>query len=457
MRFNLSKIRLLSSAVAFLDCVGCVSTGPVTTEIDTRRYPIVQRPSEFQSSFEALNKFSEILSQTLSDSKSILHLAKDSFKALLDHQVDIDTELKNTNQLLLKPGHSYEFDLESFCVHAGVERPVSGDGLFLGAINGSPIKWLPQILEKYKSKGISQNDTQILIWSLLSGARFNELSLENRSNLVKIFPDAATRFGSSLIEDSAKAYLMSQVPSEVLSVRDKFDDFKYLLKHTQNQFAEIEKVLSPESSRQKTIPVGWLKHEDGYFLQLKSGSYQKIHVQIYAPENIRASTYFVPSKYVALPGQGQGLALSGNVIAKSYDDVGRFFKRSSGISLKEAAFISKHPMDAVYIYQAAEIALNSTWNHFKSSNHFEDDHTDAFRHFVWSGLVTYKIGSTKAREYLEAHEDFQGNNIRAKEMDLFNNNQGISYGIKYHGSDFEHDVIDEGLSRVKNRELRCFK
>lgn len=78
-------------------------------------------------------------------------------------------------------------------------------------------------------------------------------------------------------------------------------------------------------------------------------------------------------------------------------------------------------MDAFYIHQAAETALNATWKNLKSSNHFEDDDTDAFRHFVWSGLVTHKIGPNKAKEYLDAHEDFPGNNKQANEMGLFNN------------------------------------
>ncbi len=329
--------------------------------------------------------------------------------------------------------------------------------MFLGNIEGAPKSWLPQILKKYQKKGISQDQAQILIWSLLSGVRFDELNLENRNNLIKIFPDAASRFGNSFIEDSTQNFLISQIPAEVSSAKDSFDQYNSLLQNTQAKFSELENILSPESNRKNAIPVGWLKHEDGYYIQLKSDGYQRVHVQIYAPENVKSETYFKPSKHIALPGQGQRLALSGTVINKHADSGNQGFKNLSGISLSEAAFIVKHPMDAYLIYQAAQQALSATSDNMKSSHHFEDDKADAFRHFVWSGLVAHEIGYDKAKEYLDAHEEFHKNSQEAKDMDLFNNNKGLAYGKSYQGSDIGRDIVQEGLNKVKNKELRWIK
>jgi hypothetical protein len=93
----------------------------------------------------------------------------------------------------------------------------------------------------------------------------------------------------------------------------------------------------------------------------------------------------------------------------------------------------------------------------KSSHHFEDDKADAFRHFVWSGLVAHEIGYDKAKEYLDAHEEFHKNSQEAKDMDLFNNNKGLAYGKSYQGSDIGRDIVQEGLNKVKNKELRWIK
>lgn len=225
----------------------------------------------------------------------------------------------------------------------------------------------------------------------------------------------------------------------------------------ENQFSELERVLSPVSTRANPIEVGWLMHEDGYYIHLEADGYQQTRVKIYAPEGLNNNVYFNPNKHIALPGQGQRLALSGNVIDHQKNKLNQFFKDQSGISAKEALFVLKHPMDAFKIYEASQKAIQATWNKLKSSHHYEDDNTDAFRHFMWSGLVAREIGAEEAKEYLDAHEDFPKNNPEAKAMDLFNNGKGIEYSKQYNGSDFENDLIQAGLRKIKERELRWIK
>ena len=232
------------------------SSGPVTTEINTNKNPVVQKPKDYQSPVTAIQSFSAKLESSADKDKELKDLIRGSLKELVTQQDLVASELNTTSKLKLRPGFSYEFTLESFCVHSGVVRPIKGDGLFLGDIEGAAKAWLPQILSKYKSKNMTQNEAQVLIWSLLSGSRFDELNSENRKNLIKLFPDAAVRFGNSLVEDSAKSFLLSQVPSEILSAKEKFDDYKNLLQDSKSKFSEIEQVLSPESSRLNPIPVG---------------------------------------------------------------------------------------------------------------------------------------------------------------------------------------------------------
>lgn len=454
LKFGKRNISILYPLIGFF-LVSCAS-GPLTTEIDTAKNKVVSTPTEFQSPLDAINKLLDKVAPKQKN-QELKSLAHNAIETLVNQQNLVARELATTNQLLLTPGFSYEFDLESFCVQTGIERPVTGDGLFLGDISGAPKSWLQQILSEYKTKRISQTDVQALIWSLLAGLKFDELTTENRNNLVKIFPNAALKFGNSQIQDSAESLVLSQAPNELMSAKDKIDEYRTLLKSAQTNFSELEKVLSPVSDRRTAIPTGWLKHEDGYFIQLKSDGYQQVHVQIYAPANIKVGTYFNPTKHIALPGKGQRLALSGNVITDEYDKSNQGFKNKTGKSLAEAAFITKHPMDAFAIYQSAQKALNLTWDNFKSSNDFQDDRSDAFRHYVWSALVTREIGAEKAKIFLDAHEDFPENKEAAKEMDLFNNSKGIEYGEKYQGSNIEDDVVKEGLNKVENKVLRWLK
>lgn len=440
--------------MTILNLTSC-SSGPVTTEINTNKNPVVQKPKDYQSPMTAIKGLSEKFE--LSKDKEIKNMLSGSLKALVLQQKLVASELNTTGKLQLKPGFSYEFTLESFCVHSGAVRPIKGDGLFLGDVEGAAKNWLPQVLSQYKSKNVTQQEAQILIWSLLSGSRFDELNFENRKNLTKIFPDASVRFGNSLVEDSAKSFLLSQIPSEVLSAKEKFDDYKSLLQDSKSKYSEIEKILSPESSRLSPILVGWLKHEDGYYIQLKSDGYQKVHVQIYAPEGLNPNTYFNPSKHIVLPGEGQRLALSSYVVDEANSLLGNLasdivkLKTGHELTESEKKLILKYPLDALKMHEAMSEAFQKTDQLFKGSKH--NNSADAFRHFVWSGLSAQKIGADRAFDFLSAHEDYAANPTDEKNMDMGNNLKGIEYYKNYKSSNFEEDLIKSGLEKVKNKEL----
>lgn len=435
--------------------LGCTTTGPIKTQINATKNPVVSAPVNLQSPIKAITHFAAETNKK--QDQEIKNLAVGALKTLIEQQRKISTELSGSGKLLLHAGYSYEFTLESFCVNAGIDRPVIGDGLFLGDLEGAPRKWLPKVLSEYKAKNISQNETQVLVWALLSGAKYDELGAENQKNLTKIFPDARVRFGNSIVQNKVEDFLFGQIPDEAIEAKDRLDEYKSLIQDNTASFEDIEKVFSPWPSRQKPIPVGWLKTQDGYFVYLTSDGYQRVKVKIYAPDDLKRGTHFEPTKIVVLPGQGQRLALSNQVI----DEVSQYsqdqFKKITNVTLAEANFIRKYPMDAYAIYQAANEAKNLTWKHFPDSRDFLNDRSDAFRHFVWSGLITHKTGEIKAKEYLDAHEAFPSNPIKDKNMDLFNNQKGIEYGRSYKGDSFEKDLVQEGHKKINYRELKWLK
>jgi hypothetical protein len=433
---------------------GCSTPGSLKTQINTTKNIVVPAPHDFQSPAKAIELFAAVKKEK--QDKDVRNFALNSLKALINQQKKVSEELSATNRLLLQPGHSYKFTLESFCVNAGVERPVIGDGLFLGALEGAPKGWLPKILSEYKAKKISQNATQVLIWSLLSGAKFDELSSESQKDLTKIFPDARVRFGNSVAQAKVQDFLFGQIPEEVLDAKNKANEYKDLIQDSTASFEQIEKIFSPESSRQKPIPVGWLKSQEGYFIHLMSDGYQRVKVKIYVPEDLKPGTYFEPTQGVALPGQGQRLALSNQVVEETSQYLQNDFKNTTGITASEGAFILKHPLDAWKINELAAKAIKTTQEKFEAAN-FHNDQADAFRHFVWSGAITHEMGSEKARTYLDAHEDYPANPIAEKRMDLNNNQAGIEFAKNYHRNDFEKDLVNEGLRKIRNRELVWFE
>lgn len=63
-----------------------------------------------------------------------------------------------------------------------------------------------------------------------------------------------------------------------------------------------------------------------------------------------------------------------------------------------------------------------------STRNFPDqglnDESDAFRHFIWAGLLAKELGSEKAKTFLDTHEASPLQVATERDMDLFNNEKG---------------------------------
>ncbi|WP_413944250.1 hypothetical protein [Bdellovibrio sp. HCB-162] len=149
--------------------------------------------AEFQSPLESASKLYSLLTKEKLSKRDRKYISA-QLNEILSAQGAVAKELMSTGKLELKPGHSYEFDLESFCVNVGMHQPLTGDGMYLNQMPSEYSSWLPSLLDKYKEKKMNQEDTQTLIWSLASESKYDELSEKNQSNMEKIFSDAPDKF-----------------------------------------------------------------------------------------------------------------------------------------------------------------------------------------------------------------------------------------------------------------------
>lgn len=95
-----------------------------------------------------------------------------------------------------------------------------------------------------------------------------------------------------------------------------------------------------------------------------------------------------------------------------------------GLTQAEKELVANNPKQAYAVYKLKGAAEDSTDRNFPNQD--LNDESDAFRHFVWSGLLTMELGRKKAKEYLDAHEANPLQSDREKQMDLFNNERGQS-------------------------------
>lgn len=93
-----------------------------------------------------------------------------------------------------------------------------------------------------------------------------------------------------------------------------------------------------------------------------------------------------------------------------------------GLTPAEKNLIIKNPNDALTVYKQKNIAETSTSSNFPDQN--LNDESDAFRHFLWSALLTKELGKARAKEFLDAHEADPEQPDVEYQMDMHNNNRG---------------------------------
>lgn len=74
-----------------------------------------------------------------------------------------------------------------------------------------------------------------------------------------------------------------------------------------------------------------------------------------------------------------------------------------GLTPAEKALIARNPKEALTVYRQMRTAETATLRNFPDQN--VNDESDAFRHFVWAALLTKELGRSKAKQFLEAHEN----------------------------------------------------
>ncbi|NBX76563.1 MAG: hypothetical protein EBQ92_08405 [Proteobacteria bacterium] len=128
-----------------------------------------------------------------------------------------------------------------------------------------------------------------------------------------------------------------------------------------------------------------------------------------------------------------------------------------GLTLEERKLISQYPKEALKAFLAKEKAESATMKQFKRDD--EADESDAFRHFVWAGLLTKELGPEMAKKFLDAHESNQGSDNAERAMDLANNRAGLlaAERLQKNGSLTEDQIEKEALAALKDGTLIVLK
>ncbi len=124
-----------------------------------------------------------------------------------------------------------------------------------------------------------------------------------------------------------------------------------------------------------------------------------------------------------------------------------------GLTPEERRLVSKHPQETVAVFiqkQNAEFATKRVFG-----RDAQNDESDAFRHFVWAGLLTKELGPEMAKQFLDAHEGGGRFNDPNRAMDLANNRAGVlaAEKLRKEGNLTQDRLEKEAMIGIKNKSL----
>jgi len=102
------------------------------------------------------------------------------------------------------------------------------------------------------------------------------------------------------------------------------------------------------------------------------------------------------------------------------------------------------------------IAENQTIS--KMGNNGLNDKSDAFRHCFFQAINTMSLGASITKQFADAHESEVPSQLqKEKDMDLYNNGVGISYGQSLSFWTSVSELANDVYDKVTNGELRYLK
>lgn len=189
----------------------------------------------------------------------------------------------------LTPGR-YRLDLESFCARGYTFGPTEGDGYVLGAWRGSKADLLREVMRRYTvTDGVSQQDTQLLVWAILARVHPKDMQGGARRAMVQLFGDR----GPELLARGALEYFSEDATRKLFAragplrpVLEYENRMRGMFREAGRTYAEFERlaILPAPAGPPSVIPAArWNIHPAGYLVRFSSTGYTRATMEVVVP------------------------------------------------------------------------------------------------------------------------------------------------------------------------------
>jgi hypothetical protein len=204
---------------------------------------------------------------------------------------------------VLKPGF-YETDFKTYCLEPGTPDPHQGDAYLQGPITGYRRDMVEAVLlNSREQKDIDQRNIQLLLWNIVSGSDFNNLSYEVQNDAARLLTP------KQIFQLKGGVMGVVKNVSYTTGIMNANSDLKRLFETSVNSYEAYEKIaVAREQS--KVIKQGvkydqWYKQRENYYVRYFPESYKKVKIQVYVPDGLLDAENKINNEYLFFDPTGQ--------------------------------------------------------------------------------------------------------------------------------------------------------
>lgn len=204
---------------------------------------------------------------------------------------------------VLKPGF-YEAEFKTYCLQPGTPDPHNGDAYVQSPISGYRKDIIESVLlNSREQKDMEQRNIQLLLWSIVSGSNFNNLSYSVQNDAAKLLtPKQIFQLKGGVIGVIKKA-------SYTTGLLNSNSAIKQLFETGVNSYEAYERIaINHEQSQiiKRGVKYNqWYRQNENYYVRFIPESYKKVKIQVYVPDGLLDADGKLNGEYLVYDPTGQ--------------------------------------------------------------------------------------------------------------------------------------------------------
>jgi hypothetical protein len=204
---------------------------------------------------------------------------------------------------VLRPGF-YEAEFKTYCLQPGTPDPHNGDAYVQGPISGYRKDIIQSVLTNSRDqKNMEQRNIQLLLWSIVTGSNFNNLSYSVQNDAAKLLtPKQIFQLKGGVVGVMREA-------SYTTGLLNSNNAIKQLFETSINSYEAYERIAVRREQSQITkhgVKYNqWYRQKENYFVRFFPESYKKVKIQVYVPGDLLDAENKLNGEYLVFDPTGQ--------------------------------------------------------------------------------------------------------------------------------------------------------